>query len=154
MRPHLRIITSSGVLAYVCEDCCPKKRCSYPTNGSANIRNSGLISDQNFHRAVPPPSGISITRFPDFKGSTLRRHARVRRGRAEPFTDAAEMPGILLSGAGILRCCALSAVRAEDDHFDATVLLPVVSCLFVIHGLVFAETDDLDAIDGYIVLRH
>jgi hypothetical protein len=81
-------------------------------------------------------------------------HSRVRRGSAEPFTNAAEMPGVLLSGAGVLRCCAWSAVRAEDGHFDATVLLPVVSCLLIIHGLVFAEPDDLDAVDRYIVLRH
>src|SRR5258708_31695505 len=60
----------------------------------------------------------------------------------------------LLCGAGALRGRALATVSAEDGYFHATVLLPVVSGLFIVHRLVFAESDDLNAVHGHIVLRH
>src|SRR5260370_12434473 len=60
----------------------------------------------------------------------------------------------LLRGAGVLRCGALPAVCAEDSHFHASILLPVVSGLFVVHRLVFAESHDLNAVHGYVVLRY
>src|SRR5258708_40130623 len=61
---------------------------------------------------------------------------------------------VLLRGAGALGGRALATVGAENSYFNATVLLPVVSGLFIVHRLVFAESDDLNAVHGHIVLRH
>src|SRR5258708_19556706 len=59
----------------------------------------------------------------------------------------------LLCGAGVLRRGAWPAVRAEDGYFHTAVLLPVVAGLFVVHGLVFAESHDFDSVHRDVVLR-
>src|SRR6266404_1924846 len=64
------------------------------------------------------------------------------------------MLGVLLGRAGALRSSALSSIRAEDGYFDATILLPIISRFFVVDRLILAESDDLNAIDGDIMLRY
>src|SRR6266404_6068848 len=64
------------------------------------------------------------------------------------------MRSVLLGRAGVLRRCALSSIRAEDGYFDATILLPIIARFFVVDRLILAESDDLDAIDGNIMLRY
>src|SRR5260370_28666735 len=60
----------------------------------------------------------------------------------------------LLCGSGALRGRAWPAIRAEHGHLHAAILLPVVPGLFVVHWLVFAQSHDLDAVHGHVVLRY
>src|SRR5258708_26819533 len=60
----------------------------------------------------------------------------------------------LLCGAGVLRCGAWPAVRAEDGYFHTAVLLPVVSGLFVVHRLFFSESHHFGAGQKGGLLRH
>src|SRR5260370_31033237 len=60
----------------------------------------------------------------------------------------------LLCGSGALRGRAWPAIRAENGHLHAAILLPVLPGLFVVHWLVFAQSHDLDAVHGHVVLRY
>src|ERR1700720_1482262 len=60
----------------------------------------------------------------------------------------------LLCRAGVLRCRALPTVRAENGDLHAAVLLAVVPRFLVVYWLVFAQSNDLDAIHGDIMLPY
>src|ERR1700704_6986239 len=82
------------------------------------------------------------------------QHLCARCGRAQSSPSNTYAWSVLLRGAGPRGGRALATVGAENSYFNATVLLPVVSGLFIVHRLVFAESDDLNAVHGHIVLRH
>src|SRR5260370_2513674 len=107
---------------------------------------------------VAPQRGYNPNRAgsPLFGKSSLQResgHTLTPAAIARSWRRLKRCVAGLLCGTGVLCCRAWPAVRAEDGHLHAAVLLPVVPGLFVIHRLVLAESDDLDAVHGHIALR-
>src|SRR5260370_18673824 len=108
---------------------------------------------------VAPQRGYNPNRAgsPLFGKSSLQResgHTLTPAAIARSWRRLKRCVAGLLCGTGVLCCRAWPAVRAEDGHLHAAVLLPVVPGLFVIHRLVLAESDDLDAVHGHIALRY
>src|SRR5258708_19438995 len=107
---------------------------------------------------VAPQRGYNPNRArcPLFGKSSLQResgHTLTPAAIARSWRRLKRCVAGLLCGTGVLCCRAWPAVRAEDGHLHAAVLLPVVPGLFVIHRLVLSESFDLWTVPVHISLR-